>query len=119
MSGWSTDRRFTAGLDVEDARAGADHSDLHHQADVLHRGDQGYLLNRATFLGDEQQRANLLYRGGLKIHTTFDPNLQALAEQARTQLPRTLRDSMLQWSRSTPRPVRSVPWSAGTGSSRA
>ncbi|HEX3090717.1 MAG TPA: transglycosylase domain-containing protein [Ilumatobacteraceae bacterium] len=46
-----------------------------------------YLLNRATFLGDEQQRANLLYRGGLKIHTTFDPNLQALAEQARTQLP--------------------------------
>ncbi len=46
-----------------------------------------YLLNRATFLGDEQQRANLLYRGGLRIHTTFDPNLQALAEQARTQLP--------------------------------
>jgi len=46
-----------------------------------------YLLNRATFLGDEQQRANLLYRGGLSIHTTFDPDLQALAEQARTQLP--------------------------------
>jgi penicillin-binding protein 1A len=46
-----------------------------------------YLLDRAAFLGDEQQRANLLYRGGLKIHTTFDPNLQALAEQARTQLP--------------------------------
>ncbi len=46
-----------------------------------------YLLNRATFLGDEQQRANLLYRGGLRIHTTFDPNLQALAEQARTRLP--------------------------------
>jgi membrane peptidoglycan carboxypeptidase len=46
-----------------------------------------YLLQRATFLGDEQQRANLLYRGGLKIHTTFNPNLQALAEQARTQLP--------------------------------
>jgi penicillin-binding protein 1A len=46
-----------------------------------------YLLNGATFLGDEQQRANLLYRGGLKIHSTFDPNLQALAEQARTQLP--------------------------------
>jgi membrane peptidoglycan carboxypeptidase len=46
-----------------------------------------YLLTQATFLGDEQQRANLLYRGGLQIHTTFDPNLQVLAEQARTQLP--------------------------------
>ncbi len=46
-----------------------------------------YLLKRATFLGDEQQRANLLYRGGLELHSTFDPNLQALAEQARTQLP--------------------------------
>jgi penicillin-binding protein 1A len=46
-----------------------------------------YLLNRATFLGDEQQRANLLYRGGLRVHTTFDPDLQTLAEQARTQLP--------------------------------
>lgn len=46
-----------------------------------------YLLRQATFLGDEQQRANLLYRGGLKIHSTFNPNLQALAEQARTQLP--------------------------------
>ena len=53
-----------------------------------------YLLKRATFLGDEQQRANLLYRGGLEIHTTFDPNLQALAEQARTQLPENaVRDS--------------------------
>ena len=46
-----------------------------------------YLLHQATFLGDEQQRASLLYRGGLSIHSTFDPNLQALAEQARTQLP--------------------------------
>jgi membrane peptidoglycan carboxypeptidase len=48
-----------------------------------------YLLTQAPFLGDEQQRANLLYRGGLRIHTTFDPNLQALAEQARTTLPDT------------------------------
>ena len=48
-----------------------------------------YLLNRATFLGDEQQRANLLYRGGLRIHTTLDPNLQALAEQAHNVLPKT------------------------------
>ncbi|MEA3185928.1 MAG: penicillin-binding protein, partial [Ilumatobacteraceae bacterium] len=48
-----------------------------------------YLLTKATFLGDEQQRANLLYRGGLRIHTTFDPNLQALAEQAHEVLPKT------------------------------
>ena len=48
-----------------------------------------YLLKRATFLGDEQQRANLLYRGGLEIHSTFDPNLQALAEQAHEVLPKT------------------------------
>ncbi|HSB87228.1 MAG TPA: transglycosylase domain-containing protein, partial [Ilumatobacteraceae bacterium] len=48
-----------------------------------------YLLNRATFLGDEQQRANLLYRGGLEIHTTFNPNLQAIAEQAHEVLPKT------------------------------
>jgi penicillin-binding protein 1A len=48
-----------------------------------------YLLNRATFLGDEQQRATLLYRGGLQIHTTFDPSLQALAEQAHDVLPKT------------------------------
>jgi penicillin-binding protein 1A len=46
-----------------------------------------YLLNKATFLGDEQQRASLLYRGGLQIHSTLDPNLQTLAEQARNQLP--------------------------------
>ena len=48
-----------------------------------------YLLKRATFLGDEQQRANLLYRGGLVIHSTFDPDLQALAEQAHDTLPKT------------------------------
>jgi penicillin-binding protein 1A len=48
-----------------------------------------YLLKRATFLGDEQQRANLLYRGGLEIHSTFDPNLQLLAENAHEVLPKT------------------------------
>ncbi|MEY2581845.1 MAG: penicillin-binding protein [Ilumatobacteraceae bacterium] len=48
-----------------------------------------YLLQRATFLGDEQQRANLLYRGGLQIHSTLDPNLQVLAEQAHEVLPKT------------------------------
>ena len=31
----------------------------------------------------------MLYRGGLQIHTTFDPILQAHAEQARSALPAT------------------------------
>ena len=49
-----------------------------------------YLLKRSNILGsDEQQRANQLYRGGLKIYTTLDPDLQALAEQSRTTLPNT------------------------------
>lgn len=47
-----------------------------------------YLLERSNILGDtEQERANLLYRGGIEIHTTLDPRLQVLAEQARNQLP--------------------------------
>ena len=47
-----------------------------------------YLFSSAQFLGsDEQSRANLLYRGGLRIHTTFDPTLQAAAEQAQTAMP--------------------------------
>jgi penicillin-binding protein 1A len=50
-----------------------------------------YLLQRSTLLGaTEQDRASLLYRGGLRLYTTFDPNLQALAEQARNVLPDTL-----------------------------
>ncbi len=49
-----------------------------------------YLLQRSNILGDtEQERANLLYRGGLEIHTTLDPRLQSLAEVARNQLPDT------------------------------
>ncbi len=49
-----------------------------------------YLLTRSNILGDtEQERANLLYRGGLQIHTTFDPFLQAAAEDARDILPDT------------------------------
>jgi penicillin-binding protein 1A len=50
-----------------------------------------YLLSdRPGILGDtEQARANLLYRGGLRIHTTLDPVLQDFAEMARTQLPET------------------------------
>ncbi|MEO5724242.1 MAG: penicillin-binding transpeptidase domain-containing protein, partial [Ilumatobacteraceae bacterium] len=47
-----------------------------------------YLLQKANFLGpDEQSRANLLYRGGLRIHTTLDPALQASAEAAQAVMP--------------------------------
>jgi penicillin-binding protein 1A len=47
-----------------------------------------YLLERSNILGDtEQERANLLYRGGLSIHTTLDPRMQAAAEEARNRLP--------------------------------
>jgi membrane peptidoglycan carboxypeptidase len=47
-----------------------------------------YLLNKTDILGDSYQaRYNQLFRGGLRIHTTLDANLQSLAEQARTELP--------------------------------
>jgi penicillin-binding protein 1A len=47
-----------------------------------------YLLNKSDILGDTyQQRYNQLFRGGLRIHTTLDANLQSLAEQARAELP--------------------------------
>jgi len=47
-----------------------------------------YLLERSDILGaTEQERANLLYRGGLRIYTTFDPVLQQYAEAAREVLP--------------------------------
>jgi membrane peptidoglycan carboxypeptidase len=47
-----------------------------------------YLLNRSVVLGDTyQERYNQLFRGGLRIHTTLDANLQSLAEQARNELP--------------------------------
>ena len=50
-----------------------------------------YLLNRSDVLGDTyQERYNQLFRGGLRIHTTLDANLQSLAEQARSVLPDTL-----------------------------
>jgi penicillin-binding protein 1A len=49
-----------------------------------------YLLNRSDILGDSyQERYNQLFRGGLRIHTTLDANMQALAEQARNELPET------------------------------
>ena len=47
-----------------------------------------YLLNRSDMLGETyQERYNRLFRGGLRIHTTLDSNLQAAAEVARNQLP--------------------------------
>lgn len=52
-----------------------------------------YLLNRTDILGDTyQERYNQLFRGGLRIHTTLDANMQALAEQARNELPDTPSD---------------------------
>jgi len=49
-----------------------------------------YLLNTSTILGDTpQDRYNQLFRGGLRIHTTLDNDLQQLAEQAHDVLPAT------------------------------
>ena len=49
-----------------------------------------YLLNRSTVLGATlQDRYNQLFRGGLRIYTTLDSNLQQLAEDAHDVLPAT------------------------------
>ena len=49
-----------------------------------------YLLNRSNILGPSyDERYNTLFRGGLRIHTTFNPFLQAQAETARNILPDT------------------------------
>ena len=49
-----------------------------------------YLLNRTSILGATyEERYNRLFRGGLRIFTTFDPTLQSQAEQARAILPDT------------------------------
>ncbi len=49
-----------------------------------------YLLNSTTILGDTyEERYNRLFRGGLRIHTTFDQGLQRAAEEARNILPST------------------------------
>jgi penicillin-binding protein 1A len=50
-----------------------------------------YLLNRSTILGETaEQRYNQLFRGGLRIHTTLKPGMQAAAERARDLLPDTV-----------------------------
>ena len=47
-----------------------------------------YLLNRSDILGDTyEERYTMLHRGGLSIHTTLDPSLQAQAERAVLELP--------------------------------
>jgi penicillin-binding protein 1A len=47
-----------------------------------------YLLNRTDILGDSyEERYTRLHRGGLRIHATLDPFLQARAEEARNELP--------------------------------
>lgn len=50
-----------------------------------------YLLNRSDILGDTyEERYTRLHRGGLRIHTTLDPVVQAQAEAARDLLPANL-----------------------------
>ena len=47
-----------------------------------------YLLNKSNILGTTYaERYNTLFRGGLRIHTTFNPVYQLQAEQARNVLP--------------------------------
>jgi penicillin-binding protein 1A len=49
-----------------------------------------YLLNRSDILGTTyEERYNKLFRGGLRIHTTYNPINQSQAEQARNELPDT------------------------------
>ena len=47
---------------------------------------QQLLKNEDILGGDAQDRFNLVFRGGLKIYTTFDPAAQAAAERARAEL---------------------------------
>jgi membrane peptidoglycan carboxypeptidase len=47
-----------------------------------------YLLNQSDLLGaTPEERYNLLFRGGLRIHTTLKPNMQVAAERAQAELP--------------------------------
>ena len=50
-----------------------------------------YLLNGSDILGETyEERYTALYRGGLRIYTTLDPQMQSLAEDARDVLPDTV-----------------------------
>jgi membrane peptidoglycan carboxypeptidase len=49
-----------------------------------------FLLNKSDILGATyEERYSALFRGGLRIHTTFDPYLQQQAEATRNTLPET------------------------------
>lgn len=95
------DRLVDVGMvEIDAAEALAEEWEIPERLQVIPRFDarptyftealREYLLERSNILGDtEQARANLLYRGGLSIYTTFDPLLQVHAEAARNQLPET------------------------------
>ncbi len=53
---------------------------------------KSYLLNRSNLLGETyRERYNRLFRGGLRIHTTLDPDVQLAAETAKNdKLPQNL-----------------------------
>ncbi len=53
---------------------------------------KSYLLNRSNLLGETyRERYNKLFRGGLRIYTTLDPDIQRAAEVAKTEkLPQNL-----------------------------
>jgi len=53
---------------------------------------KSYLLNRSNLLGESyRERYNRLFRGGLRIYTTLDPDVQRAAETAKTEkLPQNL-----------------------------
>src|SRR4051794_3786578 len=52
--------------------------------DFLTAEVQNSLLNDTRLGATEKERLDKLYKGGLKIYTTFDPRLQTMAEQATT-----------------------------------
>ena len=69
------------GFDDDDDGVDANRSAF---ADVL----RDYLINGSDILGESvAERERQLAAGGLHIHTTLDPNAQAAAESARTELP--------------------------------
>lgn len=68
---------------LDDTEPGADQSAF---VEVLH----DYLIHRSDILGDSvAEREQQLNTGGLRIHTTLDPDLQAAALTAREELPST------------------------------
>ena len=69
--------------DLAARRAGDDGSRTDFTESLL-----DHLLNHSTLLGETfEDRERALFRSGLSIHTTLDPELQAAAEDARHELP--------------------------------